>query len=77
MLCQRELVAQLGMKVKGCSAERTRSIDIRALRPRRDDRRGFARKPLRIRPDESLLFQSDAASSAARDYIALTNTLTL
>ena len=76
-LCQREFVAQSGIKAKGRGAERTRPVKMRALRPRRDDQRGFARKPLRIRPDESLLFQSDTVSSAGRDYMDSTNKLTL
>lgn len=46
---------------------------MRVLRPRRDDRRGFAGIPLRIRPDESLLFQGDAASSTGQECMVSTN----
>jgi len=50
---------------------------MRVLRPRRDDRRGFAGIPLRIRPDESLLFQGDAASSTGQECMVSTNKVTL
>ena len=47
------------------------------LSPRRDDRHEFAGIPLQIRPDESLLFQGNIASSAGHIYMASTNKLTL